>query len=583
MSRHSVAALCATLLLAAAPLAPAQYQLSTQLMAEKLGIGDGTVQLLDLPESAGAPFEVDVVLGGGDFTLVLAPHSMWAEDGYVLVQLADGSFRTEAPAPSVTYRGVVSGVAGSAVAASLVDGQLQAYVRLAADLPPFGIDPASSIDALAPRAAHVVYDAADTLPMDISCGTVDVAQRPHAPGEGVGGADGAADNKVCQIACDADFEYYGKNSSSVTATQNDITAVINAVETIYKNDVNIEYDITTIIVRTAEPDPYTTSSSGSLLSQFASTWNANHQSVVRDVAHLFTGKNLSGSTIGIAYLSVICSQGSGYGLSESKYTGSFTFRTGLTAHELGHNWSANHCDGAGDCWIMCSGIGGCAGNVTKFGTGSKNSINAKKNSVGCLSNAVPPPPPSITTIVPGSVTAFLPSSVVLTGTNFAEANSMSVGGTVLQHGAGFTVNSNTQITLLPPAPTSLGAKNVTVTHPGGTSPAKTLTYVETNPPKLSASTLAGAGQLFAWSWGGGIGDTGFLIVSTQATTAQVSGQTILAVPILLTSQTLTGIGIGSLSLTLPASAQGLFIWSQFVTADGGGVLASDIINTWIIL
>src|SRR5678815_6030140 len=93
----------------------------------------------------------------------------------------------------------------------------------------------------------------------------------------------------------------------------------------------------------------------------------------------FTGKELDGSVIGIAQLSVICNKSSAYGLSQSKWTTSMLYRAGLTAHEIGHNWSATHCDGIGDCSIMCSGIGGCSGDVNNFGASEKNQILAKKN------------------------------------------------------------------------------------------------------------------------------------------------------------------------------------------------------------
>jgi len=48
----------------------------------------------------------------------------------------------------------------------------------------------------------------------------------------------------------------------------------------------------------------------------------------------------------------------------------------LTAHEMGHNFSAGHCDGNGDCHIMCSGINGCngLGNPAFFGAPSANKI-----------------------------------------------------------------------------------------------------------------------------------------------------------------------------------------------------------------
>jgi len=59
------------------------------------------------------------------------------------------------------------------------------------------------------------------------------------------------------------------------------------------------------------------------------------------LVHLLTGKNLNGSTVGIAYLSVLCSQRLGAGLSEVR-AGSMAANMVLLAHELGHNFGAPH-------------------------------------------------------------------------------------------------------------------------------------------------------------------------------------------------------------------------------------------------
>ena len=63
-----------------------------------------------------------------------------------------------------------------------------------------------------------------------------------------------------------------------------------------------------------------------------------HQEV--DIKHLFTGKNFDGSVIGIAYIGVVCSVPTlSYGITQS-YVESAD--SGIFAHELGHNFGANH-------------------------------------------------------------------------------------------------------------------------------------------------------------------------------------------------------------------------------------------------
>ena len=103
-----------------------------------------------------------------------------------------------------------------------------------------------------------------------------------------------------------------------------------------------------------------------------------------------TGRTISGSTIGIAYLSAICSFTQGYGLSQSRFSGNITSRVALTAHELGHNWASQHCDGNSPCRIMCSGLGGCNGlSPLAFGPFAINAILNHKATRTCLTNAVP--------------------------------------------------------------------------------------------------------------------------------------------------------------------------------------------------
>jgi hypothetical protein len=66
------------------------------------------------------------------------------------------------------------------------------------------------------------------------------------------------------------------------------------------------------------------------------------------------------------------------------------------------------------------------------------------------------------------------NTVVLTGIGFTGATAVSFGGTPA---ASFTVNSDTQITAVSP-PHATGQVNVTVTAPGGTSPANPVTLFE---------------------------------------------------------------------------------------------------------
>lgn len=96
--------------------------------------------------------------------------------------------------------------------------------------------------------------------------------------------------------------------------------------------------------------------------------------------------------------------------------------------------------------------------------------------------------PTLTSVTPSSGPPSGGTVVVLTGTGLTGATAVSFGGTPATL---FTVNSDTQITVLTPAH-SAGTVQITVTTPGGTSNGVTYTYVSGLAPVNlgTASTFA---------------------------------------------------------------------------------------------
>ncbi len=359
-----------------------------------LDVSEFTLQSLDVPDAPVADDAIRVDLAGREAWLVLEPTTVRADAFRLMID--DGSGPIEvAPPPRATWKGDVlfptsSAFVSGTFRASVRDGGLRALVRLD-DGTTHGIQPLTDVDPGATRGAHVVFDAADTHELGGTCGldALEVRSGDEVTASIPGGPQFVATGlNVCEIAIEADFPFYGQNGSDVAATVYDVENVMNAVSGIYEPDVGLTFEVTSILVRTSS-DPYTTSNSGGLLDQFRAEWINNQTAHKRDVAHLFTGRNLSGSVIGVAWLSSICN-GLAYGLSQSKFTGNFAARTGLTAHELGHNWGSDHCSGS-DCRIMCPGIGGCSGDVSKFGQFAKNSILSYKATKTLCATPLPDP------------------------------------------------------------------------------------------------------------------------------------------------------------------------------------------------
>jgi hypothetical protein len=541
-------------------------------LGEALSVGAFTVQDLQLQQLSQDDLVTPVILGGDQFTLSLSRWSVRSPRGFqVLAHREDGSYEEVEAGPSTVWRGRLLEVPGSRVSASWDGDSLDALIRLGDDLPLWAIQPARVVSPDHGPAEHVVYSAADNLILDARCGGTPGAigglgQPKDTQGtHGASGYAGLADDVICEIACDADFEFFTKNGSSVAATEADIENIIDRVQLIYQAEVSILYEITAIIVRTAEPDPYTSSDSDTLLDQMRTHWNANHADIPRDVAQLFTGRNLSGGVIGLATLATICNVQNAFGVVESLYTPNIIMRTALSAHELGHNWSAGHCNGSSDCQIMCAIAGGCGGLVTGFGTQSEASITAFRDAIGCLEDAVPPPPPVITGVTPDSLSA-LGGAVTLTGLNLLKVTQVDVGGATLT-GSALIPISDTTLTFIAPPALALGNQPVTATNVSGTSPAAGLTYQLADPPLFDQPSLVNtlADTEAVWRFATTPGDLCFFLISFDPTTFLYKGYGLLANPIEIFSLPINGAGVGSLSVPIDPSMGGVglyFVYTQ---------------------
>ncbi|HIN84184.1 MAG TPA: hypothetical protein EYM90_04710, partial [Phycisphaerales bacterium] len=258
---------------------------------------------------------------------------------------------------------------------------LHARIRFSDDLE-YWMEPVGLKINRAPENLYAFYRNADIIPSGGICAAedrVDVGQilsmqanfvvNEKSRGGGGGGTICTAD-----LGVDADWEYFQAWGGQ---TESQINSVINSVNVQYEGSVNLTHAISSIIVRSSSNDPYTSSDAGTLLDQFRSEWQNNQGGIPHDIAHLFTGRSMQGSTIGIAWLSSVCSSVK-YGLAESDCCGSFGCSTDLTAHELGHGWGAGHCDCTSftmNPWITCS---------NQFTNGTISAINSFAGSLNCL-------------------------------------------------------------------------------------------------------------------------------------------------------------------------------------------------------
>ncbi len=305
-----------------------------------LGLAHCEVVSLDLPDAGSGPFAIASLSPATPIGLELEPHSVRAGEYELLVREPRGLLPVEATAPK-TVRGRIVGDTQSAVAGALLPSGLHArIVRSTGE--ELWIEPLwGRIDG-ATRSQHVLYHTSDVLVPPNSCGTDTLAGATSTSAEGFAIPNGAQPGvRFAEIACDTDHEFFTQ-LGSVTAAQDRIELVLNVMNLQFERDVDITHEVTTIVVQTSPNQPYNSTDSTLLLEEFRDHWNASHALIRRDVAQLFTGKDLDGSIIGSAWPGTLCGP-QGYSVVQSNFSPVLSLVTDLSAHELGHNWGADHC------------------------------------------------------------------------------------------------------------------------------------------------------------------------------------------------------------------------------------------------
>ncbi len=551
----------ALLLLVLAPFASAQNVPTPSALpapptlCAAFDVAAATVQHLVPERATNGDIAVPIEFGGVLYTIALRPFDVRSPNFRLLVNDATGLHQVPTP-PSVTYRGSLLEDPSSWVAASIEGDTVAALVHLGSGTE-WAVQPVSTVQHNVGPAAHVVYRTADNANLPWHCGVAGGLTGPVTP------PLGRDLSYVCDIALEADPAFYQRNSSNVVATQNDMTTVINAVSAIYTNDVQLSYNITQIIVNVTGSDPYSSSVAGTLLGQFQSNWNANHSTITRATAHLFTGRNMgqaSGGAIGIAYVGVVCSLGSAYGVSQSRFTTNLTQRVAVTAHEIGHNFSAQHCDATPPCNIMCSGIGGCANVQTTFSQNERNQIVGYMQGASCL--RVIPNAPVIATALPSQVRALTPGVLSLTGSGFVGTNMVQVGTAQLT--SGFSAASDTSMSVSLPQPSQLGPVSVQTSNISGTSNAVTVTYVASSPCEVLAPVAVLGGSTLTWSMAGQPNNVWVLLTGGSNTTSPFLGWPILDNSSIFALGLLSPtVGFATQSVTVPGGVlAGVTVYSQ---------------------
>lgn len=303
---------------------------------------------------------------------------------------------TMPPSENITFRGKVDAPGGGSISLSIDDELIRGFIKKDGEM--YYIEPVWYFIKGQPKDLFVVYAACDVQPRpDAKCGYSELMNKTeqyighddHDHSE-VEGLEKSSVCKEVEIAIASDwlmFQAFG----SAGAVEGFETGVLADVQANYDDEFNDElifFIVEFFTVTTSNGDPWTSSNNADALLNSFTAWGPGGFGATHDVAGLWTDRNFTGSTIGIAWLNGICNS-QRYHCLQNFSSNSCLLRV-LWAHELGHNFSATH-DPANSGTIMSPSVS-C---TNAWSNQTLNQINSYVPTRGCLSacgGAIPPVP-----------------------------------------------------------------------------------------------------------------------------------------------------------------------------------------------
>lgn len=225
-------------------------------------------------------------------------------------------------------------------------------------------------DSVLPTAEPMIYRLADALiaPGAMTCasgssainGSLSLQKLMSELGTVVAQAPGAISELT--MGAVGDFEFTDNKGGSAAADAA-ITARLNNVDGIFSEQVGVQIKVELIDTFDTAADPFTTADPSDLLDELSIFRSTSTAHLAHGLTHLYTGRDLTGTTVGIAWSGALCSDYFGAGLSEGR--GGATFDSLIAAHEIGHNFGAPHdgqsgsaCESETGAFLMTPSING---------------------------------------------------------------------------------------------------------------------------------------------------------------------------------------------------------------------------------
>ncbi len=397
--------ICIALALTGAVLTPAAAQGET---FETLSERATDFELIDIrvPIERPATFEIELPIDGETEVVTLNRVEIWAPGARVKVYGADGKFETIAPPTPNTYRGTIPGQSGSVITGGILPDGFHGIIRIpgreALELIPIeGTEQHALIDATASDEPPMTCDEpTEGMPAPLA------GPRPPRLTDGVarlpgggGGAPRGTTAAAVELAIEADVEYFNVYGN-VTLTLDAMAIIVGNINPAYESAASLTHVLTAAIVRTAEPDPYSSNIGATLNQQQVDEWTTNQSDLPYDMVLLYTGKDtcstsdpgdlctLAGRVFDIG---VVCDRSRAFAFTE--FYNSTVTHAQIAGHELGHLWNARHCDsdsssscfGVTPCKLMCSTINGCDNTGTvDFATCNAGVVSSYRAGESCF-------------------------------------------------------------------------------------------------------------------------------------------------------------------------------------------------------
>lgn len=262
------------------------------------------------------------------------------------------------PAPVDLYQGRIEGASQSWVRIGAADGQLHGMLWDGADL--YIIEPLSKLrDSLAADSvaangptdddASAIFRLADVVmkPGAASCGT-DTAAAASKGSEAYGSLlnelknapavmQAAGATKRLEISALGDLLFMNRFGTEAQARA-EILLRLNEVDGIFSSQLGVEIQVPSIDIGDSVSDSTVATS---LLDELGVLRQRSPNLNSRGLTHMFTGRDLDDSTVGIAYVDSLCNSRFGVGLSEASGRPRW-IESLIAAHEIGHNFGAVH-------------------------------------------------------------------------------------------------------------------------------------------------------------------------------------------------------------------------------------------------